>query len=406
MLKKFVNWFDRLGDLPLCPYCFNTIQLKETPFRCMNEARLCPPERDELLARVWRDNVPRGKVVPANVPANALKIGLLPANAGKSGRCQSCGMETSKRLCPHCHMDLPGNFGEDRSLILSVIGAKDAGKSHYIAVLIESLKKSVAPRLQASFNFVNEATNRRYKRYFYDELYTYGRLLQPTRAASSEDNSVSLPLVYRLYFQEGSGIGTVVSLVFFDTAGEDLNDQDQMSVLNKYIYKSDGIVLLVDPLQLEEVRQGLDGQSILPDRNTEAADIVTRVTNLIRAGRKLRERDKIPTPFAIAFSKVDALEPLLGPQAQIYASANHRNGFDMADFNAVGSEVASLLERWQEGHLTNEVRTHYSHFGFFGLSSLGAVPVPHGRIPSVKPHRVEDPILWLLNHHGLIPGYH
>jgi hypothetical protein len=198
----------------------------------------------------------------------------------------------------------------------------------------------------------------------------------------------------------------VVSLVFFDTAGEDLNDQDQMSILNKYIYKSDGIVLLVDPLQLGEVRNGLEGRASLPDRTTETADVVTRVTNLIRAGRNLRERDRIGTPLAVAFSKIDALEPLLGPQAQIFAGANHRNGFDMADFQSVGSEVVSLLQRWEEGHLVNEVQTHYKDFGFFGFSALGSPPDPHGGISRIAPLRVEDPILWLLNHHGLIPGYH
>ena len=50
--------------------------------------------------------------------------------------------------------------------------------------------------------------------------------------------------------------------MFFDTAGEDLNDEDTMSTVNKYICKSAGIVFLLDPMQIPAVVSQLDESTV------------------------------------------------------------------------------------------------------------------------------------------------
>jgi hypothetical protein len=199
-----------------------------------------------------------------------------------------------------------------------------------------------------------------------------------------------------------SKISKTVSLVFFDTAGEDLNDQDIMSTVNKYIYRADGIILLLDPLQLGAVRDQLNGRTPLPNRHTETLDIITRTTNLILAGRKLKPNATVPTPLAVAFSKFDAVECLVDPQFQLRATANHSGGFDKQDFAAVNGEMQSLLEQWNGGDVLHQIRIRYPQHGFFGMTALGCNPHGTNRIPHVLPRRVEDPFLWLLHCHGLI----
>lgn len=335
---------------------------------------------------------------------------VLPTEGGfrREHRCAACGQVSRKRLCPQCHMDLPHTTGQFRNLIFSVIGAKDAGKSHYLAVLIEQIRKHAGPDLGMLLEPLNDHTIRRYREDFYEPVFRRGTAIPGTVSALA-DRKVQIPLVYTLTFLGKDLFGRraikgLVTLVFFDTAGEDLNEEDRMNTVNKYIYRSDGIILLLDPLQLNRVRDHLNGSVHLPPRNAETADIVTRVTKLIRDGRGLPATARIPTPLAVAFSKFDAVEVLIDPQFQLRSDPDHRSGFDLADFHAVSAEMHALLAEWDGKVLRDQVEGFYEKFGFFGLTALGCNPLADKKIPRVLPRRVEDPFLWLLHHHGLLPA--
>jgi hypothetical protein len=305
-------------------------------------------------------------------------------------------------------MDLPHTTGKYRNLIFAVIGAKEAGKSHYLAVLIEQIRKHIGPSLGLLLEPLDDHTIRRYRQEFYEPIYRHGRVIDVTQSALA-DRRVQLPLVYTLTFTGKDLFGRntikgVVTLVFFDTAGEDLNSRDTMGTVNKYIYRADGVILLLDPLQLPNVRDRLNGSIALPQINTETSTILERTTELIRTGRSMKLEERIPTPLAVAFSKFDAVEPLLDSQMQLNADSNHRAGYDLADFNAVSSEMQSLLQDWDGGIIPQQAETHYRKSGFFGLTALGCNPHGDQKIPRVLPRRVEDPFLWLLHCHGLIPA--
>jgi hypothetical protein len=380
----------------VCPYCFEGYRLKATPFRCASPPGRCTPERDEVRHRVWQEGTPLGRVLAA------------PNRFVDTIRCETCGQTSRKRLCPHCHMELPHTTGKFRNLIFAVIGAKEAGKSHYLAVLIEQIRKHVGPTLDILLEPLNDRTIHRYREHFYEPIFRRGTVIRATVSALA-DRSVQMPLVYSLTLAGKDPFGRrrikgVVSLVFFDTAGEDLDDEDTMSTVNKYIYRSDGIILLLDPLQLLRVRDRLNGSVPLPNVNTETSDIVSRTTKLILAGRNLSADSMIATPLAVAFSKFDAVGPLVDPQFQLNAEPNHVAGYDRADFAAINSEMQSLLAEWDCQTLLHQVETRYKTFGFFGLSALGCNPHADQKIPRVLPRRVEDPFLWLLHQHRLLPA--
>lgn len=380
----------------ICPYCFEGYRLRVTPFRCASPPSRCAPERDEVRHRVWQEGTPLGRVLAA------------PNRFVNTLRCETCGQTSRKRLCPHCHMELPHTTGHFRNLIFAVIGAKEAGKSHYLAVLIEQIRKHVGPALDILLEPLNDRTIHRYREHFYEPIFRRGTVIRATVSALA-DRSVQMPLVYSLTLAGKDLFGRrrikgVVSLVFFDTAGEDLDDEDTMSTVNKYIYRSDGIILLLDPLQLIRVRDRLNGSVPLPNVNTETSDIVTRTTKLILAGRNLSADAMIATPLAVAFSKFDAVGSLVDPQFQLNAEPSHVAGYDHADFAAVNSEMQSLLAEWDSQTLLHQVETRYKTFGFFGLSALGCNPHADQKIPRVLPRRVEDPFLWLLHQHRLLPA--
>jgi hypothetical protein len=382
----------------VCPYCFEPYRLSETPFRCASPAARCAPEIDTVRAQFWKEKTPApiGRILPLN------------GRARKESRCPTCGQVSHKRLCPHCHMDLPHTTGKYRNLIFAVIGAKEAGKSHYLAILIEQIRKQIGPALGLLLEPLDDFTIRRYRQDFYEPTFQNRTVIRGTISALA-DRQVQMPLVYTLTFTGKDLFGRnaikgVVTLVFFDTAGEDLNSRDTMGTVNKYIFRSDGIILLLDPLQLPSVRDQLGRAVPVPTINTETATILERTTELIRLGRNLSLENKIPTPLAVAFSKFDAVEPLIDPQMQLNAESNHRAGYDLADFHAVNAEMQSLLQEWDSGVIPQQAETHYRRSGFFGLTALGCNPHGDQKIPRVLPRRVEDPFLWLLHCHGLIPA--
>ncbi len=394
MLSSFARLFASKREF--CPYCFELFHLRDTPFRCTSPAPRCPPEIDSVRERAWGGKVatPLGRVLPAT--------GRFVATMS----CPACKESSKKRLCPSCHMDLPHTVGEFRNVTLAIIGAKEAGKSHYLAVLIERLRNHVGPAMGFVLAPLNDHTIRRYNADFYDPLYRQKTVIRATASALA-DAKVREPLIYSLSFT-GKGflrpkrISQVVTVAFFDTAGEDLNDQDTLSVVNKYIYRSDGIILLLDPLQIEHVRANLRDGSALPSQNTETADIISRTTNLIVQGKGLSMETVIPIPLAIAFSKFDAVNELVDPQMQLNADAKHDGGYDLEDFEAVDGEMRALLESWHGRTITSQAEGRYKKVGYFGLTALGCNPHSTNKVPIVMPRRVEDPFLWLLHSHGLI----
>lgn len=376
----------------VCPFCFEYFHLKEAPFRCSSPPAICAPAPDSVLATKWNLTAPKGKVIPA-------------AGYRREQNCPSCSNKTRKRICPHCHQDLPHTIGEFRNYIIAVIGAKGAGKSHYLPALIEQIKNGIGPNLGLLLEPLNDDTIKRYRRDFYGPVYTDHRTINVTMSAITSVD-VRFPLVFSLLFTSGKRgggrrINRAVTLAFFDTAGEDLHDPDVMAVVNKYIYRSDGIILLLDPLQLDGVRSRIPPSVPVPVKDHDTSDIIIRVSNLIRAGRFIPQDKPIDVPLAIAVSKIDAVETLLGSQSQIPPGSDHAGGFDLADTRAVDAEMQAHISDWNSRYLIDQVQVHFPRHAFFALSALGESPKGNTLAP-VFPKRVEDPFLWLLHVNGLI----
>jgi len=379
----------------ICPFCFEEFNIQQTPFRCSSPPSVCKYSPDPILTSKWNISMPVANVISPT------------GSSVKQVRCPICQNHTGKRICPKCHQELPPTIGEYKNYIFSIIGAKESGKSHYIAVLIDYFKRRVGPSFKVLLEPVNDYTIKRYKDSFYNPIFRKKEVILGT-ASGLANAEVRLPLIYSLVFS-GKGIfgkqkiTRCITLSFFDTAGEDLNDQDIMSVTNKYIYRSDGIILLFDPLQISYVRDQLAGKVDLPEQNTETEEIINRTTNLIRNAYSIPMTKSINIPLAIAFSKIDALDRLLPPESQLSSDSSHEGKFDVKDCRAVDDEVQAFIDNWEQGEaLINQVKTNFADNCFFGLSALGCNPHRTGKIPNVIPRRVADPFLWLLHNKKLI----
>lgn len=382
----------------LCPYCFEPWSTSIAAFRCTSsDEQRCPRVPDEAQGRL------RGTAAP---PAGRVlqRRGSLgrsfEVKKGKPVRCD-CGAPT-RPVCPSCHSDLPQRFADAPSRSMGLIGTKAAGKSNFIAVALHELEHRVGPRFEGSLMLLDDSTRNRVDKELMPQLYGEGVVLAPTQSAGV-DRSVRDPLVARLSLG-GPQPSTRSNLVFFDSAGEDLESLGAVEREARYITQSHGLILLLDPLQIPAVRDELAGSVELPAEAVDPYTMLGLISGLIREVRGLSAREPVDVPLALTVSKFDALRPLLPEGHPVFTLPAHDGRFDPQVARSVSAAVRADLAGWLGERLDSFVREEFAQSAYFGVSALGDDPVG-GRLPNgVAPHRVEDPILWMLDCWGALPG--
>jgi Double-GTPase 2 len=330
---------------------------------------------------------------------------VFAANGNRlTATCPACKTETSKRVCPECHNELPTYFDEIDRAMVGLVGPVWSGKTVYITVLVHELRNRVGAAFGAAVDPMDDRTIRRYRDEFEAELYGQGQLLAKTQLGAPDRN---YPLLYRMTTSRRTLLGArsrSTSLVLFDTAGESFHTRDSVDLHARYVGAADGLVVLVDPLQFAGVRALLDGTVALPPRVEPPDQVLANVSAQIRASRLLRADRKIPTPVAVVISKVDVLWRHLPDSSLLRRRSEHDGYFDDQDRLELHDEIRARLQDWEGGLLDRHLQHNYAQYSYFGISSLGAMPnsmrVDRGL---VSPFRVEDPVLWFLSKFGFVP---
>lgn len=397
-----------------CPYCFASVAPQRILFRCRGQAgrrQGCAPALDEALAAYT------GSTAGASLPPVFAASGRAAGQRGRAD-CPECGLPTGNRACPECHNPLPSAYCDSPGRIVALVGAKNAGKSTYIAVLLHELMNRVGTELDASLVACDDRTIERYKRDFARPLLEERRLLPTTASAATGPRE---PLVYLLTRTRPSRFAgrrrarrrnDSLALVLFDTAGEDLRSREVTDLHLRYLEAADAIVFLVDPLELPGARTGVRDAVPGPrgtgdDPDSEPLNIIARVTEALRRRHGARPGEPLPVPVAVALTKIDVLRPALLKQSALHRSRSGRGVLDLDDRDAVNEQVRALLHDWQAGQLDTFLGQQYADHALFGLSALGGVPDGE-RVGAggVRPYRAEDPLLWLLYKFGMLDGVH
>lgn len=414
-----------------CPYCYEEISRQQAWFRCSGRigpgGQRCAPEIDPVL----RDRTGFG--------------GALPPAFAASGRrhaadCPACQGETNIRICPVCHSRLPVHFGKVGSRLIVPVGAKESGKTVFMTVLVHELMHQTGQQFNAAITGADDYTRQRFLSEYEHPLYRESRLLPPTTAAGTHNRA---PLVFRFTTERGRpgarngrlgksalfrtgafGIGgngllgngffgpgdpqrTLLS--FFDTAGEDLRSAQSIEQNVRYLGAADGIVLLLDPLQMRGARELAAPGTRLPTPGApddEPTTVLENITDLLLSGQEGRPNKRIGKPLAIVFTKMDALMHDLKETSPLLRSVPQRQYFDERDSLEVHTEIQRLLARWEGTRIDHIARLNYRHYRYFAVSALGETPTEDNRVSArgIRPYRVASPILWILAQFGIIPA--
>jgi hypothetical protein len=387
-----------LSQKIVCPFCFASFGAQKILFRCLNPR--CSGRIEDTVYANARGYVPAamGCVLPS--PKSRLNIGVPNVI-----ECITCKRETRTRLCPECHYELSHDVGQIDQRIIAIIGGSNTGKSHYIASLINRLQHEVGRNFDFSVSMIGDSSRDRWMNDFYRPLFLNKTVLAPTQRVEL-DLRVKIPLIFRLTMKHGHHT-RALNISFFDTAGEDMANLklDLLSVEARYICHANGIIVLLDPLQLEAIRYQLPNANLpRPDPMARPDFIVERLRELFEQYYHLSATKKIQTPIAFALSKIDTLKPMLPPDSALLRSGEHFGMLDLPDIQSVSTEIGNYMQSWIRPGFYQDISLKFAKYRFFGISSLGRQPDNSNRLADVNPRRVEDPFLWLLYQFNLIPG--
>jgi Double-GTPase 2 len=386
---------NQLSQKITCPFCFAEFSAQELRFRCIGLS--CTGRAvDEVYARA------RG-LVPTNM-GRVLTPGKRAFGLPRVVECDVCKKETRTRICPTCHFELSHDVGQIDQRIIAIIGGSNTGKSHYIAALITRLQHEVGANFKFSVSMIGDGTRERWLNDFYIPLFERKSVLQPTQGVQL-DSRVKIPLIFRLTLSNGNHI-RALNLSFFDTAGEDMTALalDTLSVEARYISQADGVIVLLDPLQIGSVRQKLPYVNTPPpDPKARPEFIVARLRELFERRENLPANKKVPVPIAFTLSKVDTLLSIVEPGSALQRPSEHFGLVDLTDVQSVSTEISNYLREWIDPNFCNTIENQYANYRYFGVSSLGGQPV-NAQLDTVNPLRVEDPFLWILYQLKLVKG--
>ncbi len=359
----------------LCPYCLREIRSKDLEMVC----ELC------------------------GVKANPSKADLL---LKKSPKCQQSGCRgiASNRRCGHCGGKLPPDILDyEKNMRFSILGIAGCGKTNFLTTMLHELRHTPGcPWVLSSMDDQTAAIFQENDRAVYE-------MRQPVAATAA--GSSPPPQLWRIKDRNRmtEKIIPSYSLTIFDGAGEDCSHIDP--VISRYINGSKVLFILIDPLALPGVaktisRDILNWSTTASHDADASADMVDGLANYVRRSCNISPGKLIDRDVAVVFTKIDAVKDSFGTATVVQPSPHlAQKGFVKSDADAVDAEIRDWLERQGESAFINAIETNFraSRVRFFGISSFGQPPTGNFRLGRVMPHRVLDPLIWMLSKEGIVP---
>jgi hypothetical protein len=387
-----------------CPYCYYDVDLAKVMMRCSGRPApgkdRCEQVEDATRVKVLADGT---ATYPSFKP---LSTG--PLERYREVCCPRCGGPSNTRVCPVCHSALPASFSAN-SPIFGVVGVKASGKTVMLTMLARELTSTVARRFNASIDSVGASALMDKMHGWQRDMESGGTLPDPTAQYSPAE---TVPAVIEWRYTKSGPLGldrarsTILS--FYDTAGEDL--KTMASARNQhYLEAADGLILILDPFGFPKNRDRALARGI-PAATLDIAPIaiLRSITEMLRASEHTKTNKKIKAPLAVVLGKIDAFFDQVGPDHPLRRPSGDEPFFDEKESLDLHNHVEALVAEWNGDDVLRTLQQNYSTYRFFAASALGAEPdygAAKNRVNSrgLSPHRVTEPLLWLMATRGFVP---
>lgn len=323
--------------------------------------------------------------------------------------------ELARRECPHCGKLLFEGIETCENINIAIVGDTSSGKTHYIAVLIDQLKRGTliqngngTVRLMHLNKYTSETYMDRYYRPILQE-----RSVVPGTAKGMYDAAGkpirSEPLVYQLAMDESSSGTRAINLLLYDISGEDVADHIALVQFGEHVLRADAIIYLADPFAMMNLRQQLPGhlQSSSPVTQRTAHEVLSTVMFRLEQYNKIRPGEEISIPTAIVLSKSDLLQYTIPRSEQPKFWLMYKPTYDgrahIEHLKRIDQEVRYCLQMYGENALL-QISRRFLDVSFFAISATGNAPDGNGKYSRIEPLRCLDPFIWVLWKLGYIQG--
>lgn len=336
------------------------------------------------------------------------------------------GIPTMDIACPHCHRRLPPDFLDIKHHILSIVGAPTSGKSYFLCVFTQMLKKTLIKHFNTAFVDADPTSNIMLTT-MRDTLFGSSTPEQAKVAKTDLEGDmyerltrhgrkVMLPKPFIFNVQPQNNSHATKALIFYDNAGEHFQptvDQTE-SPGTLHLAASSGIIFLFDPTYNKEFRAKLpqhhdpqlkiSGHADIQD--TILAEAKVRVKKVLG----LDAATKLDKPLAVVVGKLDVWSELL-PSNSLAQPVNDGE-FDQAAVDE-NSQVVRQLMLDVCPQVVASAEAISNNVRYFPVSSFGCSPeiIGYGKdsksgndIPilspnpsNINPILVEIPVLWILS---------
>ena len=326
------------------------------------------------------------------------------------------GEKCNRRVCCHCHNPLPDNYGKNNVKFASVIGITGAGKTVYLSQLLRRMRSySVKVGLNAIVNNTGVRT-------FLEKNSIAANTPLP---GSTPAQQFQQPLFYEMV-RDAQDHGRITeTFVLYDVAGEVFKDPALIIKFAPFIEHSDGIIVLIDPMQFEIISgASSDGKALV-----EPTTVLEAIHNIVsQSGSDMQQKCEVPVAVCLSQTDKPIVQSVFSAQLR-EALLNDVHGIVGSDglnkqcFNAV--EYAPIARELRQFIFINDpplgqlLQVNYKHYAFFAFTALGCKVETGQRdngepyqypVGPVLPKRVEEPLLWLfyrlhyIGTNGFLPG--
>ena len=291
--------------------------------------------------------------------------------------------------CPNCGISLKGT--DSRPICIPIIGGRSSGKTAYITAFSYDFIEKVAPRNGLEIRHYNKEMEKFYK----DEICN-DYLGGTTRMTKTELDLQQASTKAFNFIVRNNKLNPDRLIQIYDVAGESFVDNTENEEQLQYKY-CHGIIFMLDPLSIPEVRNRLDDAINEIDKASVGVLDIDLVLDSFM--NKLREitgcstNDAFSIPIAIVVSKGDikTLDEFIGEDVVSDYMAEHE--MDMNMYTVAEDEIIRrfLIHVGLEKFVRN-IDMRFKNNRYFKCSAIG-----HTRdLGRYNPKGVLEPMEWIV----------
>lgn len=316
--------------------------------------------------------------------------------------------ELATRQCPNpvCNKPLFENIEMCDNINIAIIGDASSGKTHFIAVLIEQLKRGILMQNgngNVRLMHLNRYTSETYRTVYHEPILRDRTVVAATARGRYDANGRPIraePLVYQLSIHDGeTNTNNTINLLLYDIAGENFVDNTLLVLFGEHVLRADGIIYFADPMDMPGIQQQLPTHIQTAVTGRKAEEALSTVMFRMEQYNRIPTGGMIDIPTAITISKSDLLQYVIPPHERSNYWLMYKPAYDgkanRADIERVDQEVRFLLQQQGEYPLL-QVSKRFEQARFFAISATGHAPDGNNRYSRIEPHRCLDPLIWLL----------